>query len=107
MTWRLKQAGGKSCSVCGNEYIIPRTEWVEWWYCIPDSGPHAMLYKSPVPLLRRGYSWACWEENAAPLITGWCSALMPEELGEGTVGFLDEMKALPKGRRRTVPRMRG
>lgn len=35
-TWNLKEAGGKSCSVCGNDYIIPRTEWIEWWYCMPN-----------------------------------------------------------------------
>ena len=84
-TWKLKEAGGQSCSVCGNEYIIPRTEWIEWWYCIPEQGlggqqlglnPLAM-HGTPVPLLRRGCSWACWEENASPLIRGWSCATLP------------------------------
>ncbi|KAL8936388.1 MAG: hypothetical protein Q9216_004962 [Gyalolechia sp. 2 TL-2023] len=30
-TWRLKQEGGQHCTVCGARYIIPRTEWLEWW----------------------------------------------------------------------------
>ena len=82
-TWKLKEAGGKTCSVCGQEYIIPRTEWVEWWYCIPWTGIQnerieAMAKdRGPVPLLRRGCSWACWEENAAPLIRGWSSSPVP------------------------------
>ena len=28
------------------------------------------LHSMPVPLLRRGCSWACWEENSSPLIRG-------------------------------------
>ncbi len=87
-TWTLKEAGGKSCSVCGEEYIVPRTEWIEWWYCIPEAGsrgrPDKLLAMNnrPVPLLRRGCSWACWEENAIPLIRGWSSATMPGGLKE-------------------------
>ncbi|KAF6222998.1 hypothetical protein HO133_001049 [Letharia lupina] len=87
-TWKLKEAGGKSCSVCGHEYIIPRTEWIEWWYCIPDQGFRGQLdnmlalHKMPVPLLRRGCSWACWEEDASPLIRGWSSATLPGGLKE-------------------------
>lgn len=102
-TWKLKEAGGKSCSVCGKEYIVPRTEWIEWWYCIPEQGfrgqPDNLLamHKMPVPLLRRGCSWACWEENASPLIRGWSSATLP--------GGLKEEKAL-QGEVRTSPRRR-
>ena len=46
----VKEAGGKECSVCGQNYIVPRTEWIEWW--IWDSA--GML-----PFLRRGCSWDC------------------------------------------------
>ncbi len=86
-TWKLKEAGGKNCSVCGNDYIIPRTEWIEWWYCIPELDSKGWLLESfgaPVPLLRRGCSWACWEENASPLIRGWSSATVPGGLKETT-----------------------
>ncbi len=50
-TWKLKEAGGQSCSVCNSNYIVPRTEWVEWWYCSPS------YEAGPVPFLRRGGSW--------------------------------------------------
>lgn len=87
-TWKLKEAGGKSCSVCGNQYIIPRTEWIEWWYCNTEQGLRGQLEnlpamdRMPVPLLRRGCSWACWEETTSPLIRGWSSATLPGGLKE-------------------------
>ena len=125
-TWKLKEAGGKTCSVCGKEYIIPRTEWVEWWYCIPEQGwmsgsPSLMIdspwtrprmtqnsmnrsqamKRTPVPLLRRGCSWACWEENASPLIRGWSSATLPGGLKEE--GLLPREIRTPPNMRRTIP----
>lgn len=105
-TWKLKEAGGKSCSVCGNEYVIPRTEWIEWWYCIPEQGFRGQvdnsvaMHKMPVPLLRRGCSWACWEENASPLIRGWSSATLPGGLKEEK-GVQGEVQSSPA--RRTIP----
>lgn len=67
-TFRLKEAGGQCCSVCGDAYIVPRTEWIEWWFCIIDG---------PVPLLRRGCSWACWVENKNVLVRGWSGCVSP------------------------------
>ena len=105
-TWKFKEAGGKSCSICGNEYIIPRTEWIEWWYCIPEQGFRGhldncvALQKMPIPLLRRGCSWACWEENANPLIRGWSSATLPGGLTEEK-DISGEVQASPM--RRTIP----
>ncbi|KAL8794919.1 MAG: hypothetical protein Q9195_002501 [Heterodermia aff. obscurata] len=32
MTWRVKASGGQEYSVCGKFYIVPRTEWLEWWH---------------------------------------------------------------------------
>ena len=46
-------AGGVRCSVCNREYIIPRTEWVEWYPDITRPGQY------PIPFLRRGCSWQC------------------------------------------------
>ena len=105
-TWKLKEAGGKRCSVCGSEYIVPRTEWIEWWYCIPGSvlmrqRQRAAMHRTPVPLLRRGCSWACWEENASPLIRGWSCASLPGGLKEEGTDFQDEVRASPV--RRTIP----
>lgn len=31
--WYTKSYGGQKCTVCNKEYLIPRTEWVEWWRC--------------------------------------------------------------------------
>ena len=106
-TWKLKEAGGQSCSVCGNDYIIPRTEWIEWWYCIPEQGSRGQrentlaMHRMPVPLLRRGCSWACWEENSSPLIRGWSSATLPGGLKEET-DSQREVHTSPT-RRRTIP----
>ena len=110
MTWKLKEAGGKTCSVCGNEYIIPRTEWIEWWYCIPEQGGgvkiHATdpltMYRAPVPLLRRGCSWACWEENASPLIRGWSSVGIPGAFKQEMIIRNPPAPSPPKIRR-TIP----
>lgn len=67
---RQSQAvGGFHCSVCGRDYLVPRTEWIEWWTGLPDNAGWG------VPLLRRGCSWRClpnghcvlqWAEQ-----TGW------------------------------------
>ena len=83
-TWRLKKAGSQTCSVCGSEYIIPRTEWIEWWYCITGNdvntnsssiSPDDFL---PLPFLRRGCSWQCFTEKPAEsFIRGWSSATQP------------------------------
>ncbi|MCJ1309285.1 hypothetical protein MMC25_002944 [Agyrium rufum] len=48
-----RPAGSKLCTVCEREYIVPRTEWIEWW------GRLASSAGSPVPLLRNGCSWQC------------------------------------------------
>lgn len=92
-TWRLKQQGGQRCTICGAQYIIPRTEWVEWWQLTyrqrekskrmqgedqrPDEESNYALYtiNGPVPLLRRGCSWACVRRadlsDLAERGTGW------------------------------------
>lgn len=97
-TWRVKQEGGQRCTMCNAQYIIPRTEWFEWWQLTvkkegalrfskaqdSDSPSHEKYTEicvpvgSPVPLLRRGCSWSCVprtdvsdrSENG----TGWCPA---------------------------------
>ena len=51
--WIVKESGGQACSVCKRSYIIPRTEWIEWWCMLSHHSG------DPVPLLRRGCSWRC------------------------------------------------
>lgn len=63
-TREVRNAGGRKCSVCNRSFVIPRTEWIEWWDCAPHEnglkGPRAPGQKlRPLPFLRRGCSWAC------------------------------------------------
>ncbi|KAI9857680.1 MAG: hypothetical protein M1813_008100 [Trichoglossum hirsutum] len=48
-----RDEGGRHCTVCGREYVVPRTEWVEWWDCVPGGGGKG------VPVLKRGCRWSC------------------------------------------------
>ena len=64
---RVRDAGGQQCSVCGRRFVIARTEWVEWWDCVPFESGSKSARKSgqdlyPVPFLRRGCSWGCGPE---------------------------------------------
>jgi hypothetical protein len=66
---RVKTAGGQTCTMCKRSFIIPRTEWIEWWDCSPVSNASPRkempirqeidLQPNRVPLLRRGCSWRC------------------------------------------------
>ncbi|KAJ5095643.1 Leucine-rich repeat typical subtype [Penicillium alfredii] len=60
----VRIAGGQPCSVCGQEYVIPRTEWLEWWDCSPCEngmkGPRSSGEKlRPLPFRRFGCSVHC------------------------------------------------
>ncbi|OJJ51365.1 hypothetical protein ASPZODRAFT_12197 [Penicilliopsis zonata CBS 506.65] len=61
---QVKNAGGRSCSVCHRSFVLPRTEWVEWWDCSTyENGlkrPRASReVLRPLPFQRFGCSWAC------------------------------------------------
>lgn len=63
-----RNAGGMSCSVCHRSFVIPRTEWIEWWDCTTyENGlksPRASGAElRPLPFLRRGCSWGCVPTN--------------------------------------------
>lgn len=77
--WTLKESGGKRNSVCDSIYIIPRTEWIEWWSCKPRG---ERLYDYPLPFLSRGCSWLCFEESEEVPIRGWSSSIAPGGRGE-------------------------
>ncbi|KAL8730964.1 MAG: hypothetical protein Q9166_003754 [cf. Caloplaca sp. 2 TL-2023] len=74
--WKLKQEGGRRCTICRSSYIIHRTEWIEWWQLSASErvthsistdfdfparprSPDIVPIGSPVPLIRRGCSWSC------------------------------------------------
>ncbi|KAJ5266741.1 hypothetical protein N7478_009549 [Penicillium angulare] len=64
---KIRAAGGQSCSVCEKEYIIPRTEWLEWWDIIPHENGMKRPRSSgetlrPLPFKRFGCSWVCVPE---------------------------------------------
>ncbi|KAL3419919.1 Leucine-rich repeat-containing protein 57 [Phlyctema vagabunda] len=69
-----KESGGSQCTICQRSFIIPRTEWIEWWEITsvadtraPASAASPLRQKenerdrveSMVPLMRRGCSWLC------------------------------------------------
>ncbi|KAJ5514030.1 Leucine-rich repeat typical subtype [Penicillium fimorum] len=64
----VRAAGGQSCSVCRREYVIPRTEWMEWWDFTPcENGmkmPRCPGEKlRPLPFQRFGCSLSCVPES--------------------------------------------
>lgn len=68
-----KESGGSKCTVCGRDFIVPRTEWIEWWQISKVPNRSTISAASPlrqrenerdksesmVPLMRRGCSWFC------------------------------------------------
>lgn len=61
---KIRAAGGQRCSVCQKEFILPRTEWVEWWDCIPHENGMKRARGSgeklrPLPFKRLGCSSTC------------------------------------------------
>ncbi|RDW72376.1 leucine-rich repeat domain-containing protein [Aspergillus mulundensis] len=60
----VRNAGGRSCSVCHRSFVIARTEWIEWWdvstYENGLKGPRASGERlRPVPFRRLGCSLGC------------------------------------------------
>jgi Leucine Rich repeats (2 copies) len=74
-----KESGGSKCTICSRSFIIPRTEWIEWWEIAKVLDINATssaasplrqmenerdVLESMVPLMRRGCSWLCIPERA-------------------------------------------
>lgn len=60
----VRNMSGRCCSVCYRSFVIPRTEWIEWWdvstYENGLKGPRCPGEKlRPLPFRRVGCSWAC------------------------------------------------
>jgi hypothetical protein len=58
-TYDTMAEGGRVCTSCSRSYIIPRTEWIEYWHCIPKNASAISAEEMFWPFLRRGCSWAC------------------------------------------------
>ncbi|KAF2422591.1 hypothetical protein EJ08DRAFT_653071 [Tothia fuscella] len=56
---RARKEGGRLCSVCGRNYIVRRTEWVEYWHLPPKVGGRSSREEMFWPFLRRGCSVGC------------------------------------------------
>ncbi|KAI1002181.1 hypothetical protein K3495_g6021 [Podosphaera aphanis] len=65
-----KETGCTSCTVCGRNFIIPRTEWIEWWEISKAENFDSSATQNQtqnnrddlerlIPLMRRGCSWLC------------------------------------------------
>lgn len=73
-----REAGSRKCTICERAFVIPRTEWIEWWEITRDTGRpgetgNGVSAASPlrfsenrrdtversIPLMRRGCSWKC------------------------------------------------
>lgn len=68
------EADSRKCTVCHRRFVIPRTEWLEWWQIskaqknrqlASAASPLRLMenrrdqVESMVPLIRRGCSWGC------------------------------------------------
>ena len=60
-----EEEGERRCSICNRSYVIPRTEWVEFWHRVPvhvltpERLTASGLDELFLPFLRRGCSWGC------------------------------------------------
>jgi hypothetical protein len=69
-----KEFGGSKCTICKRNFIVPRTEWLEWWEIskvvenkVLASAASPLRHmenerdtvEKIVPLMRRGCSWLC------------------------------------------------
>lgn len=63
---RSKEIGLQGCSVCRKQYVVPRAEWIEFWFDGHGSGEQFL------PFVRRTCSWKCvqrlQETRAAELV---------------------------------------
>lgn len=68
------EAESRQRTICKRRFVIPRTEWIEWWQMTKTEPAQLVNWKSlardesenTVPLVRRGCSWACIPRRAEP-----------------------------------------
>lgn len=72
-TLREMEAGDRKCTICCRTFVIPRTEWIEWWEIARKETEDAASpseniedvrdrMERIVPLIRKGCSWKCMPE---------------------------------------------
>lgn len=79
---REMEAPGRKCTICDRRFVIPRTEWIEWWEI--EQSPAGKVtseetvrprdvIESQLPFMRRGCSWRCVPAGrleGEPVVTG-------------------------------------
>ncbi|KAL0937305.1 leucine-rich repeat domain-containing protein [Colletotrichum truncatum] len=75
-----RETGGLTCSICKKPFVVPTTQWLEWWQvCFIESKQkedgHVLKARpwtdldeendGAVPFLRRGCSWKCGPADIA------------------------------------------
>lgn len=83
-----KESGGSKCTICKRNFIVPRTEWIEWWEIakildhktiagmasaaspLRQKENERDVLESMVPLISRGCSWLCVpaKEEVQPVV---------------------------------------
>jgi hypothetical protein len=79
-TLRESEGGDRKCTVCKRVFVIPRTEWIEWYEIVKEQPTRSLASAaSPlrqmenkrdtierlIPLMRRGCTWNCLPNSAA------------------------------------------
>jgi hypothetical protein len=74
------EADSRKCTICQRQFVIPRTEWLEWWQIskaqknrqsASAASPLRLMgnrrdqVESMVPLIRRGCSWRCLPDKVS------------------------------------------
>jgi hypothetical protein len=62
---QAREEGGRVCGVCGRNYTIVRTEWVEYWHLPPKYGTRSSRDEMFWPFLRRGCSLGCVPDRSS------------------------------------------
>lgn len=52
--------GNQRCTTCNREFIIPRAQWMEFWFSGPPTQVR-LTREAVLPFLRTACSWACAE----------------------------------------------
>jgi hypothetical protein len=78
---RETEAEVRDCTICARQFIVPRTEWLEWWQIskVQENKDLASAasplrhmenrrdqIESLVPFIRRGCSWRCLPQRDGP-----------------------------------------
>jgi hypothetical protein len=50
--------GNQACSTCERAFVIPRAEWMEYWFIGPTSQA-GLTQDTVLPFLRKACSWTC------------------------------------------------